>query len=193
MLKTFLSILLVIVITAGILFWIWMTLYNHLIAQKNQVEKAFASIDVLLKKRSDLIPNLVASIKTYMQYEQQTLVEITRLRAKAERAQGNERIILENQLSQTLGNLMVAVEAYPELKANQNFLDLQASLNEVEEQISAARRFYNSAVNDLNNAIEMFPSSLVATSMRLRRRSLFEATESERGNVDVGTLFSQNN
>ncbi|MDX2098137.1 MAG: LemA family protein [Leptolyngbyaceae cyanobacterium bins.59] len=189
--KTFLSFLLALAIIGGILFAIWMTLYNSLIDKKNQVEKAFSSIDVLLKKRSDLIPNLVATVQKYMQFEQETLTEIARLRSKAIQAKGNERVQLENQISHSLGNIMIAVEAYPELKANQNFADLQASLNETEEQISAARRFYNSAVTDLNNAIEMFPTNLLASSMNLRPKPFFEATEQERQNVDVGNLFNR--
>jgi LemA protein len=166
------------------------TMYNGLVAKKNQVENAFASVDVMLKKRSDLIPNLVATVKQYMQFEQQTLVEVTRLRSRAASASGDARIDLENQISRAIGNIMVAVEAYPELKANQNFVHLQESLNEIEEQISAARRFYNSAVNDYNNAVEMFPTNLMAQSMNYRLKKMFEATEQERRNVDVGNLFS---
>ncbi len=176
-----------IVIAIG-LFLVMM--YNGLVAKKNQVENAFASVDVMLKKRSDLIPNLVATVKQYMQFEQQTLVEVTRLRSRAASATGDARIDLENQISRAIGNIMVAVEAYPELKANQNFVHLQESLNEVEEQISAARRFYNSAVNDYNNAVEMFPTNIMAQSMNYRMKKMFEATEQERRNVDVGNLFS---
>jgi len=176
-----------IVIAIG-LFLVMM--YNGLVAKKNQVENAFASVDVMLKKRSDLIPNLVATVKQYMQFEQQTLVEVTRLRSRAASATGDARIDLENQISRAIGNIMVAVEAYPELKANQNFTQLQESLNEVEEQISAARRFYNSAVNDYNNAVEMFPTNIMAQSMNYRMKKMFEATEQERRNVDVGNLFS---
>ncbi len=175
-----------IVIAIG-LFLVMM--YNGLVANKNQVENAFASVDVMLKKRSDLIPNLVATVKQYMQFEQQTLVEVTRLRSRAASATGDARIDLENQISRAIGNIMVAVEAYPELKANQNFVHLQESLNEVEEQISAARRFYNSAVNDYNNAVEMFPTNIMAQSMNYRLKKMFEATEQERRNVDVGNLF----
>ncbi|HIK55997.1 MAG TPA: LemA family protein [Synechococcales cyanobacterium M55_K2018_004] len=169
---------------------VYLLIYNSLVGKKNQVEQAFSSIDVLLKKRCDLIPNLVATVKNYMQFEQKTLVEVTRLRSRAIQAQGDTRIDLENQISRAIGNIMVAVEAYPELKANQNFITLQESLNEIEEQISAARRFYNSAVTDYNNAVEMFPTNLVASQMNYRLRRLFEATEQDRRNVDVGSLFN---
>jgi LemA protein len=166
-------------------------LYNGLIAKKNQVDNAFASIDVLLKKRCDLIPNLVATVKNYMKFEQQTLAEVTRLRSRVMQASGDTRVDLENQISRAIGNIMVAVEAYPELKANQNFMQLQGTLLEIEEQISAARRFYNTSVTDYNNAIEMFPTNLIASQMNYRLKKVFEATEQERRNVDVGGLFNQ--
>lgn len=173
-----------------VLVFLYFALYNSLVGKKNQVENAYASIDVLLKKRCDLIPNLVAAVKNYMQFEQKTLVEVTRLRSQIAQSSGDTRIELENQMSRALGNIMVAVEAYPELKASQNFIQLQEALNEVEEQISAARRFYNTSVTDYNNAIEMFPTNLIASQMRYRLRKMFEATEQERRNVDVGNLFS---
>ncbi|UZQ55117.1 LemA family protein [Trichothermofontia sichuanensis B231] len=160
---------------------------------KNQVEQAFSSIDVILKKRWDLIPNLISVAKNYMKYEQETLEKIVSLRSQAmsSRGEGNSRIELENQLSGAIGRFMVTVESYPELKANASFQQIQASLNEVEEQLSASRRFYNTAVTDFNNAIEMFPSSIVASTMNYRPRRLFEATEQARQNVNVGDLFER--
>lgn len=172
---------------------VYFSLRNSLVAKKNQVENAFATIDVLLKKRCDLIPNLISSVQQYMQFEQKTLMDIARLRSQAVSGQltGNERVQLENQISRALGNIMVAVEAYPDLKASANFQQLQGSLNEVEEQISAARRFYNAAVTDYNNAVEMVPTNAIASSMNYRVKQLFEATEQERRNVDVRNLFNQ--
>lgn len=166
--------------------------YNSLVGKKNQVENAFGSIDVLLTKRCDLIPNLVATVQQYMQFEQHTLIEVTRMRSQivSGRVAGEDRIELENQISRALGNIMVAVEAYPDLKANQNFIQLQGSLNEIEEQISAARRFYNTAVTDYNNAVEMFPTNLLAAQMNYRPKKVFEATEQERRPVDVKSLFN---
>ena len=166
--------------------------YNGLVGKKNQVENAFASIDAMLKKRYDLIPNLVATVKQYAAHESDTLTEITELRAKA--ISGNlssdEQVEINNQISKAMGGIMVAVENYPDLKANENFLQLQRSLNEIEEQISAARRAFNASVTDYNNAIEMFPSNLVAGMMNYTRRQLFEIPDEERENVNVGELFN---
>jgi len=166
-------------------------IYNGLVRKKNQVDNAFAGIDAMLKKRYDLIPNLVSTVKEYAKHEQETLTEITELRSKA--ISGNlsesEQIQVDNQITKAVGGLMVAVEAYPELKANENFLHLQRSLNETEEQISASRRAFNASVTDYNNAIEMFPSSIVANMMSYKRRMLFEIPEAERQNVNVGNLF----
>jgi len=183
----FLTLLLLILVIGGTI----IALYNSLVGKKNQVDNAFATIDVMLKKRCDLIPNLVAVAQQYMKSEQKTLTKIAGLRSRALSAQGNTRIDIENQLSRDLGNIMVAVEAYPDLKANQNFLQLQQSLNEIEEQISAARRFYNTSVTDYNNAIEMIPTNILASNMGYRRRDLFEAAEQERQNVDVQSLFNR--
>ena len=176
-----------------ILIIIPIALYNSLVAKKNQVNNAFASTDTLLKKRYDLIPNLVAAVKNYMKHEQKTLTDITEMRSKAVSAQlsPDEKVALNNQLSKAIGGIMVAVENYPDLKANQNFLQLQASMNEIEEQISAARRAYNAAVTDYNNAVEMFPTNIMASMMHYKQRQLFEITETERKNVDVGALFNQ--
>ena len=151
-------------------------IYNSLVVKKNQVNNVFATIDALLKKRYDLIPNLIATVKNYMQYEKGVLEEVTALRAKA--ISGNlsddEKVDLENKVSKVLGGIMVAVENYPDLKANQNFLQLQAAMNEIEEQISAARRAYNAAVTDYNNAVEMFPTNIFASMMSFKERNLFE-------------------
>ena len=169
-------------------------LYHRLqrpVWKKNQVENAFARIDTMLKKRYDLIPNLVATVKQYASHEKETLTEITELRAKAMSGglSSDEQVKVDNQISKAMGGIMVAVESYPELKANENFIQLQRTLNETEEQISAARRAFNATVTDFNNAIEMFPSSIVAGMMHYTRRQLFEIPKTERENVDVGKLF----
>jgi LemA protein len=166
-------------------------LINSLVAKKNQVRNVLGSIDALLKKRYDLIPNLVAAVKNYMKHERETLKSITEMRARA--AAGNlsegEKAELDGRVGRLLGGIMVAVENYPELKANQNFLQLQASLNETEEQISAARRAYNAAVTNYNNALEMFPSSLFAGLLRYNPETVYTAEEGEKANVDVGKMF----
>jgi LemA protein len=188
---TFLSILLVFglafVPTAGVIF-----IYNGLIRQKNEVENAYGSIDTLLKKRCDLIPNLVSTVQQAMNFEKSILTEISRLRSQvlSSRFDAERRMPLENQLSQAMTTLIGTIEAYPDLKANRNLLHLQGTLLEVEEQISAARRFYNRAVTDYNNGIEMFPSNMIASAMRYGRKAVFEASESDRNNVNVSQLFT---
>lgn len=180
-----------ILIVLAVIVLIPVFLYNSLVAKKNQVSNVFASVDALLKKRYDLIPNLVSTVKTYMEHERGTLTEITEMRAKAVSGQlsSDEKVELDNKISKMIGGIMVAVENYPQLKANENFLQLQASLNEVEEQISAARRAYNAAVTDYNNAVEMFPTNLAASMMGYKQKKVFEISEEERKNVDVGKLF----
>ena len=178
-------------IIAGV-FVIWFVIiYNGLISKRNEADKAFASIDTMAKKRYDLIPNLVATVQQYMQHERQTLTDITEMRAKA--TSGNlsdeEKIALDGKLSKAVSGIMVAVENYPDLKASTNFMQLQGSLNEVEEQLSAARRFYNAAVTCYNNAIQMVPSNMVASMFNFQTKKLFEITEQERQNVDVKSLF----
>jgi LemA protein len=167
-------------------------IYNGLIAKKNQVENAFSGMDVMLKKRFDLIPNLVATVRQYAKHEAETLSKVTEMRARAMNpaTPSAERVAIENQVTRALGGIMVAVEQYPQLKADANFRDLQASLNEIEEQISASRRSYNASVTDLNNAVEMFPSSIVASMMGLGRRELFEVPQAQRENVNVRELFN---
>ena len=178
-------------IVAAVVILAFVVIYNGLISKKNQVKNVFGSIDAMLKKRYDLIPNLVATVQTYMKHERQTRTEITSLRPKA--ISGNisddESVNLDNRLSKMMGGIMVAVENYPDLKANQNFLQLQAAMNEIEEQISAARRAYNAAVTDFNNSIEMFPSNMVASVMKYKTKKLFEISQTERENVNVGELF----
>ncbi len=183
------GIVLLVVVVLGLL--IFFGMYNGIIGKKNAVENAFAGMDAVLKKRYDLIPNLVATVKQYMGHEASVLENITALRAKASSAESgsDEAVALNNQLQSAMGGLMVQVEAYPELKANENFQQLQRSLNEIEEQLSAARRAFNAAVTEFNNAVEMFPGSVIAGMMGQKRRELFEIPEVERKNVDVGGLF----
>ncbi len=183
----FIIVLLLIIVIPPI------TIYNGLISKKNEVENVFGSVDAMLKKRYDLIPNLVNSVKTYMTHEKSTLTEITEMRSKATSGQlsDDEKVSLDNKMSGLMGGLMVAVENYPDLKANQNFLQLQGSLNEIEEQISAARRAYNATVTLYNNSVEMFPSNIIAGMMGYMRKAVFETSETERKNIDVGEMFNK--
>jgi LemA protein len=180
------------IIVVVVLLAVFFGMYNGLIGKKNGVENAFASIDTILKKRYDLIPNLIATVKQYMEHERGVLENITALRAKAMsgNVSSDEAITLNNELNKAMGGIMVAVESYPDLKANENFKDLQRSLNEVEEQLSAARRAFNAAVTDFNNAVEMFPTNIMAGIMSYKRRQLFEIPEVERENPDVKSLFA---
>jgi len=172
---------------------ILIVIYNGLISKKNNVEYAFSSIDVMLKKRRDLIPNLIESVKNYMQHERGLLTQITELRNSVMKAPegSKEQFDLENKLGSALGQVKIAVENYPDLKANQNFLQLQSALNEVEEQISASRRAFNASVFDFNNGVEMFPSNLVANMLGYKRKASFEIPETERENVNVGEMLKK--
>ena len=181
-----------IVIGAVLLLFI-VILYNSLVRKKNDVENSFASIDAMLKKKYDLIPNLVATVKEYMKHEKTLLTELTELRTKVISGEiaEDDRVELENKIVKNMGGIMVAVENYPDLKANQNFLQLQGSWNEVEEQISASRRAFNAAVTNYNNAVETFPSNIMAGIMSYKRRRLFEIPEIERQNVNAKDMFSK--
>lgn len=183
----------VLLIVLGVIALITILMYNSLIGKKNQVDNIFAGVDAVLKKRFDLIPNLVASVSQYMEHEKSTLEKVTELRAQAMKPgiSNEQKIALDAKLTSALGAINIAMEAYPDLKANENVMHLQRSLNEIEEQISAARRAYNQAVTDLNNAIEMFPTNLIAGWMNLQRRAVFEITVTERQNVDVNALFNR--
>lgn len=179
-----------ILVFSVLLALIALILYNSLIRKKNDVENAFASVDVMLKRRYDLIPALVEAVKGYMNYERDILVEITALRTKAlsDNISNDERVITENQIRQKLSDILIAVENYPDLKANQNFLKLQGAINETEEQIAASRRAYNAAVTVFNNAVEVFPSNIMASMMRYGRKTLFDIPESEKVKPDITPL-----
>ena len=167
-------------------------MYNSLVSKKNQVHNIFASVDTQLKKRYDLIPNLVATVSKYMEHEKSLFTEVTKLRSEANKPNISDehKIALDAKVSSALGSIMVAVENYPQLKANENVMHLQGSLNEVEEQISAARRAYNQAVTDYNNAIEMFPTNFMANAMNYTTKDVFQISENERQNVNVKELFN---
>ncbi|GAB1370632.1 LemA family protein [Candidatus Kapaibacterium sp.] len=184
--------LIIILVVAAIVLITIISIYNSLINKRNQVDNIFATIDVLLKKRYDLIPNLVSAVQEYMKHEQGTLTKITELRSRAmdTNLNSDEKVALNNQISQALNGIKVAVENYPELKANQNFIHLQGSINEVEEQISAARRAFNATVTDYNNSVQMFPSNIMAGIMGFKVKQLFQIDETERKNVDVKKLFN---
>lgn len=154
--------------------------YNRFITLVQRAKEAWADIDVQLKRRYDLIPNLVETVRGYMTHERQTLEKVTKARAQAMDASGIEnKGKAENFLSETLKSLFAVAEAYPDLKANTNFLELQRELSDTENKIQAARRFYNTNVRDLNTAIQTFPNNVIAGMFRFEEREFFELGEAE--------------
>jgi LemA protein len=158
---------------------------------KNSVENAFSGMDVQLKKRYDLIPNLVSVVKQYMLHEKNLLIKVTELRSQAINGGINneEKVALDNQISGTMKSIMISVESYPNLKSSESFMNLHRNLTEVEAQISAARRAYNATVNDFNNGVEMFPSCIIANCMNLKSKNFFEIPKFEQKNVNFDNSF----
>jgi LemA protein len=159
------------------------TIFNKLVKNRNLVLEGWSGIDVQLKRRYDLIPNLVETVKGYAGHEKEVLAKVVELRNSAAQAQtASEKAPIENMLTQTLRQLFALAEAYPDLKANQNFLDLQEQLSEIEEQIQFARRYYNGAARDMNILVQSFPSNVIARSFSFIEADYFEielATERE--------------
>ncbi|MFO7721639.1 MAG: LemA family protein [Bacteroidales bacterium] len=167
-------ILITIIVLALLVFYV-IGLYNALVRLRNQVKNAWAQIDVQLKRRHDLIPNLIETVKGYMQHERQTLETITAYRSQAMAAESVGEIAkAEGMLGQALGQLRVAIENYPDLKANQNFLALQEELTSTENKISYSRQAYNDSVLGLNNKIQMFPSNIIAGMFGFKEEEFFE-------------------
>ncbi len=158
---------------------VYMGMYNKLQRLKNLTEEGWATIDVQLKKRYDLIPNLVETVKGYAKHESETLEKVIAARNAAMTATGNEKMAAENVLTGTLKSLFALQEAYPQLKANTNFTDLQSQLSRIETELASARRYYNATVKELNTKIDVFPSNLVARKMRLEKRVYFELDSAE--------------
>lgn len=160
--------------------------YNGLIKLKNKVNEAWADIDTQLKRRYDLIPNFVETVKGYASHEAGTLEKVVQARTQAMNAQTpHDKEAAENMLSQTLKSIFALAENYPELKANQNFLELQKTLKEIEEHIQLSRRYYNATVRDFNTKIEVFPNNLLAGILGFKKRDFFQADDNEKENVKV--------
>lgn len=171
------TILIVIVVIAIVGIWL-VSLYNRLVKLRNNRENAFADIDVQLKQRHDLIPQLVATVKGYAAHEKETLDRVVSARNGAMTAQTiDDKIKAENLLSAALNGLKVTVEAYPDLKANQNFMHLQEEIADLENKLAAVRRYFNSATRELNNAVETFPSNLVAGMFGFKKEIMFDLGE----------------
>ncbi len=168
---TYVLIVLAVLIILGII------LYNNLVRMKIRVDEAWADIEVQLKRRYDLVPNLVETVKGYMQHEKEVFEKVTEARTKAMEAENlQEKAESENQFSQSLKSLFAVAENYPQLKANENFLELQKELVDTEDKIQAARRFYNGSVRDYNIAIDTFPSMIFARLFKFTKKEMFETT-----------------
>jgi len=172
-------------IIAIIVFWL-IGVYNGLIKLKNRTDEAWSDIDVQLKRRYDLIPNLISTVKGYAQHEKELFEKVTQARTAAMGAQApGEKAEAENMLSGALKSLFAVAEAYPDLKANQNFLELQRELSDTENKIQAARRFYNGNVRDFNTKIQVFPNNVVAGMLNFSKRDFFEIAGEEKEPVKV--------
>ncbi len=169
-----------------VLFVLVLVTYNSLIQLRNKVKEAFSTMDVYLKKRYDLIPNLVDIVKGYAKHETDTLQEVTKMRVDAQKGDLNTAIDSEVKIGDALQSLLVVVEKYPDLKANTNFLDLQERLSKMEEEIAFSRRYYNGSVREYNNKCQMFPFNLIAGVFGFKSLPMYQVeSEQERKVVDV--------
>jgi len=180
----------IVVIGAFIIVIGFYNLYVSLIKKRNKVKEAMSGIDIQLAKRYDLIPNILTIANRFMEHEKSLLEEIAALRSKVVGIRSNadtigEKMILDNAIASKMGQLMVNVENYPQLKSDQTMIQAMATYSEVEEHIAAARRFYNSAVNELNNSVEIFPSSIIAGMLNIRSYLYFDAPEVAKSRVDA--------
>ncbi len=169
-----------------VLIVIWLvSLYNGLVRLRNRRQNAFADIDVQLRQRHDLVPQLVDTVKGYASHEKELLTRITEARSAAMNATTIDgKIVAEQQLTSALAGLKVQVEAYPDLKANQNFLQLQEELSDIENKLAASRRFFNAATTEYNNSVESFPSNLIAKNFGFKREIMFDLGEDTRKQME---------
>ena len=180
------SPLIIVLIIVGVIVLGLIGIYNSLITRRNQVDNSFASIDVMLKKRADLIPSLVSTVKGYAKHEEELFTKVTELRNQIKQVglDAEGRVQLENELTKGMSRIMIISEAYPDLKASDNFIHLQKSIADMEDQLSAARRAFNASVNDYNNGIEKFPSNIIAGMMNFKRKSMFELPSTNRADFE---------
>lgn len=171
---------------------VFIIIHNGLVSKKNQVENAFASIDVYLKKRGDLIPQLIETVKGYMKHEQSVLENIASLRSRAQSSAlgTDEKVAVENQITDSMSKIMMVSEKYPDLKASENFNMLQRSINEVEAQLAASRRSFNASVTDFNNGVESFPSSIVAGMKGYKRKNVFSIPSESRASMEEAPVIN---
>ena len=181
----------IIVAVIVLLVFIVIGIYNSLVKLRNNRENAFANIDVQLKQRHDLIPQLVATVKGYAQHEKELLTRVTEARAAAMSATGiNDKIQAESQLTSALAGLKVSLEAYPDLKANQNFLQLQEEISDIENKLAATRRYFNTATRELNNKVQTFPSNILAGMFGFQKEPMFEVPKEERASMEKAPEIS---
>ena len=176
----------IVILVVVVLAVLWaIGIYNNLVRLRNNRENAFANIDVQLKQRHDLIPQLVETVRGYATHEKEVFEKVTAARAAAMGANTiDDKIEAENALTSALQGLKVSVEAYPELKSNQNFLQLQTELSDIENKLAAVRRFFNSATKEFNNAVQTFPSNIFANMFGFKRESMIEVPEEQRADYD---------
>jgi len=181
------TILWIVILIVAILIITIAAIFNHLVGLKNRSEEAWSDIDVQLKRRHDLIPNLVETVEGYAKHEKELFEKVTDARAAAISSKGiAEKAKAENQITEALKSVFAVAENYPNLKANENFLELQREITDTEDKIQAARRFYNANVRDLNIAIESFPSNIIAGIFHYQKKELFELDDvEEKKNVEV--------
>ena len=185
--------IIILAVCAVILFILYNT-YVSVIQKKNKVTEAFSGISVQLKKRYDLIPNILAIAAKFMEHEKSLMEEVTKLRTQAVALPNNfdnigKKLELDTQIKNKMGQIMVAVENYPQLKSDQTMISAMQTYNEVEEHIAAARRFYNAAVLELNNAVEIFPSSIIAGMVGAKKQEFFSVDEAETKPVNASDFF----
>ena len=175
----------IIVLVVVVLLALWLVgQYNNLVRMRNNRENAFANIDVQLRQRYDLIPQLVATVKGYATHEKELLQRVTEARTAAMGATNiNDKIAADNQLTGALAGLKLQLEAYPDLKANQNFMQLQTEIADIENKL-APRRFFNSATRELNNAVQVFPSNIIAQMFGFHKEVMFEIPQTDREAMD---------
>jgi LemA protein len=177
---------LILIVVAVLVVLYVIALFNSLVTLRNRVSEAWSDIDVQLKRRYDLIPNLINTVKGYATHESGVFEKVTAARTAAMQANtASDKAQAENMLSDTLKSLFAVTEAYPDLKANQNFLELQRELSDTENKIQASRRFYNGNVLALNNKIDMFPSNIIASLFNFAKREFFEVADGEKQPVKV--------
>lgn len=184
------ALIVIVGIIILIVFWL-IGLYNKLVRYKNNRENAFADIDVQLRQRNDLIPQLVSTVKGYATHERELLERVTQARSAVMSAGTiNEKMAADTQLTQALQGLRVTVEAYPDLKANTNFLQLQEEISDIENKLAAARRYFNGATRELNNSVESFPANIIAKNFGFTRQPMYELSAEQRTTMEEPPAIS---